>query len=46
MVGTWEFPEGTQIHVSRVVLRDLLVLRAANEGKVQSKIASGANLPF
>jgi Flp pilus assembly protein CpaB len=46
VVGSWEFPEGTQIHVSRVVLRDLLVLRAANEGKVQSKIASGANLPF
>lgn len=46
VVGSWEFPEGTQIHVSRVVLRDLLVLRAGNEGKVQSKIASGANLPF
>jgi Flp pilus assembly protein CpaB len=46
VVGTWEFPEGTQIHVSRVVLRDVSVLRAANEGKVQSKIASGANLPF
>ncbi len=46
VLGTWEFPEGSQIHVSRVVLRDLLVLRAANEGKVQSKIASGANLPF
>ena len=46
VVGSWEFPEGTQIHVSRVVLRDVLVLRAANEGKVQSKIASGANLPY
>jgi Flp pilus assembly protein CpaB len=46
VVGSWEFPEGSQIHVSRVVLRDLTVLRAANEGKVQSKIASGANLPF
>jgi pilus assembly protein CpaB len=46
VIGSWEFPEGTQIHVSRVVLRDVLVLRAANEGKVQSKIASGANLPF
>lgn len=46
VLGTWEFPEGSQIHVSRVVLRDLQVLRAANEGKVQSKIASGANLPF
>jgi Flp pilus assembly protein CpaB len=46
VLGSWEFPEGTQIHVSRVVLRDVLVLRAANEGKVQSKIASGSNLPF
>ena len=46
VLGSWEFPEGTQIHVSRVVLRDVLVMRAANEGKVKSKIASGANLPF
>jgi len=46
VMGSWEFPEGTQIHVSRVVLRDITVLRAPNEGKVQSKIASGANLPF
>jgi Flp pilus assembly protein CpaB len=46
VVGTWEFPESSQVHVSRVVLRDVPVLRAASEGRVQSKIASGGNLPF
>jgi Flp pilus assembly protein CpaB len=46
VVGSWEFPEGTQVHVSRVLLRDVLVLKAAQEGRVQSKIASGANLPY
>jgi pilus assembly protein CpaB len=44
VVGTFEI-EG-QLRVGRVILRDLLVLRAPGEGKVQSKIASGANLPY
>lgn len=46
VVGSWEYPEGSQTHVSRVVLRDLLVLRAPNLDKVSSKITSGANEPF
>ena len=44
VVGTFDV-EG-QLHVGRVVLRDLVVLKAAEEGRVQSKLASGANLPF
>jgi Flp pilus assembly protein CpaB len=46
VLGSWKFPEDKQIHFSRVVLRDILVLRAASESKVQSKIASGTNEPF
>lgn len=45
VVGSWKFPEDKQIHFSRVLLRDVLVLRAANDSKVQSKIAS-TNAPF
>jgi Flp pilus assembly protein CpaB len=43
VVGTWEFPEGSQTHVSRVVLRDLLVLQAPSTSKVESKLASSAD---
>lgn len=46
VVGTWEFPEGGQTHVSRVVLRDIAVLHAPVAGKVESKIANGANEGF
>jgi Flp pilus assembly protein CpaB len=46
VVGNWTFPEDSQSHVSRVVLRDLLVLRAPDEGRVASKIGAGGNAPF
>jgi len=46
VVGTWVFPENTQNHVSRVVLRDLLVLRAPETNRLQSKIGSNPNAPF
>jgi Flp pilus assembly protein CpaB len=46
VLGTWLFPENSQNHVSRVVLRDLLVLQASTPDKVTSKIASGGNEPF
>jgi Flp pilus assembly protein CpaB len=46
VVGSWKFPEDKQIHFSRVLLRDVLVLQAAQEGKVESRLASGANSPF
>jgi Flp pilus assembly protein CpaB len=40
VVASWTYPEGSQFHVSRVVLRGLLVLAApAAPGKVSSGIA-------
>jgi Flp pilus assembly protein CpaB len=46
VVGNWNYPEDSQTHVSRVVLRNLLVLRAPDEGPVTSKISQGGNEPF
>ena len=46
VVGTWLFPENSQNHVSRVVLRDLLVLRAPETNQLQSKIGNDPNSPF
>jgi pilus assembly protein CpaB len=46
VLGTWVFPEKTQNHVSRVVLRDLLVLVAPQSNQLQSKIGSNPNSPF
>ena len=46
VVGTWTFPENSQNHVSRVILRDLLVLRAPESNQLQSKIGSNPNSPF
>jgi Flp pilus assembly protein CpaB len=46
VVGTWLFPENSQNHVSRVILRDLLVLRAPESNQLQSKIGSNPNSPF
>jgi Flp pilus assembly protein CpaB len=46
VVGTWSFPEGSQNHVSRVILRDLLVLRAPETNQLRSKIGSNPNAPF
>src|SRR5215208_2591375 len=44
VVGNFEV-EG-QLHISRVLLRDILVLKAAHENKVESKLASSADEPF
>ena len=46
VVGTWVFPENSQNHVSRVILRDLLVLQAPQNNQLQSKIGSNPNSPF
>jgi Flp pilus assembly protein CpaB len=45
-VGTWTVPESTPNHVSRVVLRDLLVLKAPGTNDVASKLSSNPNEPF
>jgi len=46
VVGTWLMPETSQNHVSRVVLRDLLVLQAPDTTQVGGKIGSNPNEPF
>jgi Flp pilus assembly protein CpaB len=42
VVGTWNVPENETHHVSRVVLRDILVLEAAKQDDTKSKISEGA----
>ena len=46
VVGTWLFPETSSNHVSRVILRDLLVLHAPESNQLQSKIGTNPNSPF
>jgi Flp pilus assembly protein CpaB len=46
VIGNWEAPEGTTHHVSRVVLRDLLVLRAADSTSIDSRLTSGSTAPL
>jgi Flp pilus assembly protein CpaB len=41
VVGTWNVPEQTTHHVSRVILRDILVLEGAKQADVTSKISEG-----
>ena len=43
VVGTWNVPEGATNHVSRTVLRDILVLEAAVKADVQTKITEDAD---
>jgi Flp pilus assembly protein CpaB len=45
-LGTWLLPETSQNHVSRVVLRNLLVLQAPNTNTVSSKLSSNPNEGF
>ena len=46
VVSNFTFPEGSQQHVSRTILRDIKVLRAPVESKVQSHLGSAANSPY
>jgi Flp pilus assembly protein CpaB len=43
VMGTWNVPEGVTHHVSRILLRDILVLEAAQQAEVSSKISQGPN---
>ncbi len=45
-LGTWLLPETSQNHVSRVVLRNLLVLHAPETNAVESKLSSNPNEGF
>lgn len=42
VVASWLFPEGSQTHVTRVILRNILVLRAPQGGPAAEKITSSA----
>jgi Flp pilus assembly protein CpaB len=46
VVGTWLMPEQSQNHVSRVVLRNLLVLQAPETNTVQSHLSSNPSEGF
>lgn len=46
VVGTWLLPETSQNHISRVVLRNLLVLKAPGTNAVESKLTSNPNQGF
>src|SRR5262245_16877122 len=46
VLGTWLMPETSQNHVSRVLLRNLLVLEAPEENTVSSKLSSNPNEGF
>lgn len=42
IVGTWNVPENETNHVSRTVLRDILIIEAAQKADVQTKITEDA----
>jgi Flp pilus assembly protein CpaB len=46
IVGNWLMPEEGQTHVTRVVLRNLLVLQAPSTETVGGKIGANPNEPF
>jgi Flp pilus assembly protein CpaB len=46
VVGTWLMPEDSQNHVSRVLLRNLLVLQAPETNTVESHLSSNPNEGF
>jgi Flp pilus assembly protein RcpC/CpaB len=41
VVANWQFPEGSGHHVSRIILRDLLVLSAPDATTISSHISAG-----
>jgi Flp pilus assembly protein CpaB len=40
VVGTWNVPEDKTNHVSRIVLRDIVVLEAARQGPNEQKLTN------
>jgi len=43
ILGNWELPEGASHHVSRVLLRNILVLQAPNTNEVTSHLGANPN---
>lgn len=46
VVASWAFPEGSETHYSRIILRDILVLKAPVGGGTSQKITSGGTAAF
>ena len=46
VVASWEAPEGTTHHVSRIILRNLLVLRSADTTGIDAHVSTGPNTPL
>lgn len=46
VVASWTFPEGSPIHYSRIILRDILVLKAPVGAGASAKLTSGPQAPF
>lgn len=42
VVASWTYPEGSQQHYTRIILRDIHVLRAAGGGNTSQKITSSS----
>ena len=43
VLASWAVPEGTTHHVSRIILRDVLVLRAPDASGIDSRLTTGPN---
>lgn len=46
VVASWTYPESSQLHYTRIVLRDILVLRAPQGGAAGEKLTSGGASPY
>jgi Flp pilus assembly protein CpaB len=46
VVASWTYPEGTQTHYSRVVLRNILVLKAPAADGTAAKVTSAGTSPY
>ena len=46
VVASWTYPEGTSAHYSRIVLRNILVLKAPDVGGTAEKVATAGTSPF
>jgi Flp pilus assembly protein CpaB len=46
VVASWEYPDGGQVYYSRIILRDILVLKAPAGVGASDKLASGPTAPY
>ena len=46
VIASWEYPDGGQIYYSRIILRDVAVLKAPTGVGTSDKLASGTTSPY